>query len=222
MNQKGIYDHIDTAFLVKALRQYVDENRFSSNPRTILFGLAADRLEEFEKITRKDTSITPLVIANTFIHRYGKDNELCHMKLQNLVFYSYGWWLVEKRMPLFRNEKPEIWRYGPVFSSLYNFLVGRGSKAITEPVSRSFLEEPQFLPQNADDALQAQTSKLVDWIWDKYGGFDAIALSWMANAPHTPWHTAASKRDFCVPDGYQIADEIMLKYFSKLVNPGGE
>lgn len=50
MNQ---FDPKDTATLVKALRQYVQENCYSSHPRTVLFALAADRLEELENATSK-------------------------------------------------------------------------------------------------------------------------------------------------------------------------
>ena len=62
---------------------------------------------------------TPLALANTFVARYGATRTLDHMKLQKLAFYTYGWWLAYNPNPIL-TEAPQVWKYGPVFGSLYN------------------------------------------------------------------------------------------------------
>jgi uncharacterized phage-associated protein len=48
-----------------------------------------------------------------------------HMKLQKLVYYAYGWWLLYHSEPIM-TEPPEVWRHGPVFSSMYHALKHHG------------------------------------------------------------------------------------------------
>jgi uncharacterized phage-associated protein len=47
------------------------------------------------------------------------------MKLQKLVYYAYGWWLLYHSEPIM-TEPPEVWRHGPVFSSMYHALKHHG------------------------------------------------------------------------------------------------
>lgn len=41
---------------------------------------------------------TPLAVANCFLEKFGENGGIEHMKLQKLVYFSYGWWLAARGM----------------------------------------------------------------------------------------------------------------------------
>lgn len=153
---------------------------------------------------------SPIAVANTFVSRYGSVEEITHMKLQKLVFFAHGWFLALKGSPLV-NEQPQVWRYGPVFRSLYSRLTGRRNNRIESPVSAGPFNEFEKIPDTETDSI-----KLIDWIWDKYGHLTAEMLSNLTHEDGTPWHTMASKYNFSVPPYLDMENELVQEYFSKL------
>jgi uncharacterized phage-associated protein len=131
------------------------------------------------------------------------------MKLQKLVYYTYGWWLAYNDQPLI-NEKPEVWRYGPVFESLYRTFRTFGSSRIKEPVSTPF-NNPARIPD--DDEVPI---KWVDWIWQKYGNLSAVRLSEMTHEVGSPWQIEAAAQGYRVGFSHEIPDEITKQYFRRL------
>jgi uncharacterized phage-associated protein len=150
---------------------------------------------------------TPLALSNTFVARHGHEAALTHMKLQKLCFYAYGWWLAYNQEPIL-TEGPEVWQYGPVFSSLYNVLNTQRSAPIAAPVSPNPAAQPPIIAQ--DDAVPLQW---VDWIWQRYGRLPTMALSNMTHDPGTPWQIEAARHDYKVPRHHRIPDEVIRQYF---------
>jgi uncharacterized phage-associated protein len=148
-------------------------------------------------------------LANLFVARFGKSNALTHMKLQKLVFFADGWNAGFKGERLLK-EAPEVWRYGPVYHSLYNALSGRGNSAVAELIKATPFTDP-VLEKASDDV-----SKLVDWIWGRYGQISAVRLSDMTHANGSPWHTMAVRYNFKVPFHLEIPDDVMQIYFNLL------
>ncbi|QIE54163.1 hypothetical protein G5B40_01095 [Pikeienuella piscinae] len=67
---------------------------------------------------------SPLAVANEFIAlgiAEGKPIE--HMKAQKLVHFAHGFSLARDTPIL--NECPQVWKFGPVFSTLYQDLRAR-------------------------------------------------------------------------------------------------
>jgi uncharacterized phage-associated protein len=157
----------------------------------------------------------PIELANTFISKYGAANNIEHMKLQKLLFYAYGWWLVNNDDPVL-SSKPEVWRYGPVFSSVY----WQFNKYKSNPIRATETETPfEASPPEilrSDDA----TMRFIEWIWGKYGGFSGLELSDMTHRPGTPWHTVATRYNYKVPNNLEIDDEITKSYFCGLARTG--
>ena len=153
-------------------------------------------------------------LANLFLDRFGRESALTHMKLQKLVFFADGWNAGFKGSRLLE-EAPEVWRYGPVYHSLYNALSGRGNNAVHGLIKATPFTDPVINPGNDD------ISKLVDWIWGKYGQISAVRLSDMTHAIGTPWHTMAVRHNFKVPFNLQIPDDVMREYFRKLAHEEG-
>jgi uncharacterized phage-associated protein len=65
---------------------------------------------------------SPLALANEFIVRFKPGEGIEHMKLQKLVYCANGWWLVFNPNQPLVNKAPEVWKFGPVFPSLYHVM----------------------------------------------------------------------------------------------------
>lgn len=152
---------------------------------------------------------TPLQIANSFVAQFGNCGGISHMKLQKLVFYSYGWWLAYDADPLM-NEGPEVWKFGPVFSSLYNVMSPFGSN----PFTATQRDRP-FVPAPLISEEDNRTNELISWVWDRYGGLSSFTLSDETHKPGTPWQTEAAKYNYCVPLHHKIPDAVIKDYFSR-------
>ncbi len=152
---------------------------------------------------------TPLALANTFVAHHGGINGISHMKLQKLAFYAYGWWLAYNSEPLL-TEAPEVWKFGPVFDSLYGALRPFGSAPIAKPVAPPFGDATQIPPS---DTLALQW---VDWVWNRYGHLSALQLSDMTHEVGTPWQVEAAAKEYRVPRHHTIPDATTKRYFQGL------
>lgn len=156
-------------------------------------------------------SYAPLAIANTFLAEHGAERDgISHMKLQKLVFYAYGWWLAYHDAPL-TEEAPQVWKFGPVFNSLYSVLAPFGMKPIDSPRRALPFEDAPTVPQDAVEVRQ-----LLEWIWQRYGSRTAGELSDMTHAKGTPWQTEAEAHDYRVPRHHSIPVETTKAYFKSL------
>jgi uncharacterized phage-associated protein len=157
-----------------------------------------------------ERTYTPLQIANWFIKYHGSETDLKHMKLQKLVYCAYGWWLAFKETPLTR-EGPQVWKYGPVFETLYHALRPNESRPIREMQTSNPFSAAETVPQEDEE-----TTALLKWVWNRYGHLSGFALSDMTHQPGTPWHKAAEQHDFVVPRGFEIPKEFIKEEFSRI------
>lgn len=156
----------------------------------------------------------PLTVANTFIELGKSKGGVEHMKLQKLVYYAYGWWLGcyglnKKRLT---NEGPQVWKHGPVFSSLYATLSNFGR----EPIKELQTIQP-FVPANVVKTEDEKPYTLIKWIWGRYGHLDSYTLSDMTHEPDTSWYRTAMKHNFVVPYNLKIDDKYIYEEFTKLL-----
>lgn len=157
---------------------------------------------------------SPLAIANEFIGRFSAADGIEHMKLQKLVYCSYGWWLAANGLQSDRltDEGPEVWKHGPVFDTLYRVLKVFGRTPIYDPQADGpFTEAPLV------DEVDTQTTRLVSWVWGRYGHLSSFALSDLTHKPGSPWHRVAIENDFRVPFNTRIPDEYIYDEFSELM-----
>lgn len=160
----------------------------------------------------------PLAVANEFIRQYGQANDLTHLKLQKLTYFAQGWWLAIKGEDLIE-ERPQVWRYGPVFESLFRTLSGAGDQPIkqlagTSPfgdVKAPTLEAPVFESQR----------EMISWIWSEYGKLSGPQLSDLTHDVGTPWRKIAEERNFRVPLNFEIPREEDWGFFAKLATERG-
>lgn len=160
----------------------------------------------------------PLAVANDFIRQFGGSGSISHLKLQKLTYFAQGWWLALKGTELVI-ERPEVWRYGPVFQSIYHAFSGAGDASITH------LEGANPFGDGEPPSLQAiafeSERRMVEWVWQQYGNLSGPQLSDLTHASGTPWREIAEKRNFRVPMNTPIPEEADWKYFAKLAEDRG-
>lgn len=150
----------------------------------------------------------PLAVANEFVARHAAETGgIEHMKLQKLTYYAHGWWLAYEADPLL-TESPEVWKFGPVFGSLYRVLCPFGARPITEPQRAN----PFVDPPRVDDE---RALGLIDWIWNRYGGFSSLKLSDMTHEEGTPWRILAEQNGYNVPRHFAIPNDIIAQHFKE-------
>lgn len=160
---------------------------------------------------------TSLAVANSFIDKFGRQDGIEHMKLQKLVYCSYGWWLATKGMVGVRltTEGPEIWRHGPVFNSLYRAMKVFGRQGIKSPQSADPFSDPVKIDQH-----DKEVSSLIVWVWGRYGHLSSFALSDMTHKHGTPWHRVAAENNFEVAHNTKIPDGYIYEEFHGLLEAG--
>jgi len=162
-------------------------------------------------------------IANYFLDLGAEDRKpITPLKMQKLVYFTHGWNLAIKHLPLL-NERVEAWKFGPVIPSLYQAfkIVGGGpinEKAkdisvdlegkwkVTEPtIDRNLFTSPE----------QDEFSKsLLRRIWKVYGKFSGEQLSQMTHEPGSPW--AMTRQKFGDVKNLDIPDDLIEQYFVAL------
>ncbi len=149
-------------------------------------------------------------IANYFIERGLNENvEISPMKLQKLMFFAYGLYLVSKDQPLF-SDRFEVWPYGPVISQLYHTLKGYGNQSINRPISGLDLKTLETITPKIDTEDKELNDFLIAF-WNKYKGYGAIQLSNATHAVGTPWKLAFDNNESI------INDDRMREYFKDWV-----
>ena len=135
-------------------------------------------------------------IANEFIKRAQRDDiPVTQMKLQKLAFLANGWnWVVNETRLI--SDTPYAWKFGPVYSSLYEHSKLFGKRAIERLITPDDKDELLFFgvlegkskPFQAD--LDTRESSVLDQVWAKYGPLDAYTLSGLTHSEQTPWNEA--------------------------------
>ncbi|MEO5358754.1 MAG: DUF4065 domain-containing protein [Nitrospirae bacterium YQR-1] len=108
-------------------------------------------------------------IANYFLFKAEEGEELIsNLKLQKLVYYAQGLYLIFFKKPLFE-ESIEAWTYGPVIPTLYHRYKESGAGSIPPPEN--------FTP----DVIAENDREFLDEIFDVFGQFSAIRLKDIAH-----------------------------------------
>lgn len=164
-------------------------------------------------------------VANFFLElAEAEGKKLSPMKLQKLVYYAHGWHFGLVGEPLL-DEEVQAWSFGPVIRSLYNEfrsfgadeITGRAMRLSHQPGNRlSFsFHHPSLTDSDAGD--RDFVKKLLNRVWEVYGGYSAVQLSNMTHATGTPWDKVSQKYGGHIPKYATIPDEWIRDYFRKQV-----
>ena len=154
---------------------------------------------------------SPKAVANYFLERGFENGEpIDPMKLQKLVYYAHGWSLAINRVPLI-DETVEAWPYGPVIPTVYHAFKIYGNRPID---SLAFEVRKGQMTYPRVPGWDAATQRVLDRVWEVYGGHSGIELSELSHLPGSPWdrtwQEAQKKRK---RRGVDIPDERIEEHF---------
>ena len=124
-------------------------------------------------------------VGNYILDLADKDNRpVTPLKLQKLVYITFGWALVLEEIKLFE-ENIEAWEHGPVIPSLFhqfkvyrnNPIKGRSFNGWHQDGSVIFDLKPK----------DKKARKVIKGTWSAYGKRTAGQLRRLTHAPGTPW-----------------------------------
>lgn len=146
--------------------------------------------------------ITVFDIANWFLATAKSEGmALKHMKLQKLVYFTYGWYYAIFDRLLF-DEKIHAWRFGPVVKSLYQKFRPFGK----HPIKTEVAEIPEF----DDDVIS-----VLRQVWKTYSPSTDLLLSAITHRPESPWRKVYY--DYGRWND-AISPEMIRDYFKTLMN----
>jgi uncharacterized phage-associated protein len=142
---------------------------------------------------------SPAIVANAVLYR-AKQRGLfvSHLKLQKLVFFTHAWSLALYDAPVVV-ERPEAWRYGPVFDSLFHRLRSQRDRQITEflqTVDEGRNVYVTLMPAPEDETFWT----VLDQVMDRYGHFSAEQLSALGHERGGAWAQTREAKQAVIPD----------------------
>ena len=150
-------------------------------------------------------------VANFFIRRHGRHG-ISPLKLQKLIYIAHGWSLALKDEPLVNDERPEAWKHGPVFPSVYYEFRNFGAKIITREATELADDLSIETPKVTDD----RTKRLLDKVWQEYGQYSGSQLSRLTHKTGSPWHEARKRANGI--RNYHINDEIIKGHYKNQIH----
>jgi uncharacterized phage-associated protein len=133
-------------------------------------------------------------------------------QINKILFYVYGVYLAENRVPLFGDDTPKAWTYGPVFP--------RPNKSVDiNEVIKSFPADKVKAYKANKKALDLVV-KVVNRMYDK----SAMSLTQWSHVENSPWYNTVYKKDRDgniteqMPWNTRIEDSLIEDYFSKPEN----
>ena len=135
-------------------------------------------------------------IAQYFLSLVDEDagDSISNLKLQKLLYYAQGFYLVLYDRPLFP-EAIKAWEHGPVVPQIYHEYKERGAGAI--PVETVDLEN-----------YSSEVQELLGEVYSVYGQFSASKLRDMTHQ-EPPWKNT--------PQNGVISHKLMKEFFQTLV-----
>lgn len=156
----------------------------------------------------------PRAIANRILDiREETGQSLTIMQLIKLVYIADGWAMALTGKPL-ANERPEAWRYGPVYRSVYNAFGGIGSR----PVETRAVVRGTSIP--VSEEFSDDEDKLIRMVVGSYGKLSAFALSNLTHMPETPWSKAFERGLYADIEENEMAEHFEGLKAKRLVAAG--
>ncbi len=150
-------------------------------------------------------------VANFMIGRsLKKGPPITHLKLQKLVYISYGFYIAQTKNKLF-NERIEAWPYGPVVPDLYHEFKRFESFPIRKwSVNHNYSTGKFEFPLVRKDDYESLT--ILEFTWTRYGGLSSKRLVDITHASGTPWKITIDQKQRC------IEDDLIREHFNKILD----
>lgn len=135
------------------------------------------------------------------------DSRLDQMQLQKLVYIAHGWCLAATGQPL-TGDRPEAWKFGPVYARLARALKVLGTSAVTLD---------NFNAGSTAD-LEAFEMDLIVMTWRDFGMLQAPQLAILTQGAGTPWKSIYANG---VGEGRDIPHRLVADQFCDLARASG-
>ncbi len=161
-----------------------------------------------DKKPNHDHMNNALTIARYLIGNGIKDKmPITPMKLQKIVYFSYGWYFAYYNEKLF-SDSIQAWDYGPVVEAVYHQYKFYGPTPI--------LKMEHHFRDNLINPIKHDKKLFLDQMWALYRNYSGVQL---ANATHmegTPWYKTKQQHPF--GRNIVISDNLIKEYFVNLKN----
>lgn len=114
--------------------------------------------------------INATIIGQYFLY---KNPELTDIQIQKLVYYAYSWYMVKNKGKKLFDERPQAWRHGPVFRTLFDNMKNY----------RKFIDSKDY------EKINKEITEFLDIIYTVYGKFSGNELEEMTHS-ELPWQNA--------------------------------
>lgn len=133
---------------------------------------------------------------------YNKHNTILNKtQMQKLLFMCYGVYLTKHNKPLFSDDAPKAWPFGPVFPRSYRRYMEIPPSDLTTEDKSNFLKDKDMLIE-------------ITRIVDSYYSYSANALSEWSHQKGSPWSTTVfSNGDNSVVWNKVIDNDVIRDYF---------
>ena len=153
-------------------------------------------------------------IANTILLTARRQGVvLSNLKLQKLLYFVHGRYLVETGTPLVKGDF-EAWQYGPVHPLVYSAFKDFGANDITGLAER--LDPVRRMRTLIDPIGDALVERHVAMVVGSLGPLSAGQLVDLTHASGGPWSITVEQSQNNANIGLKIDNEIIRTHFAKL------
>ena len=139
------------------------------------------------------------IILNYFIRQ---QNPIRNMKLQKLLFFSCGWYVVLKNKAWLINHDFYAWPYGPVCPLVYHQV----SRFQNKPIVTEITDE--HIDYTRDEEIEGIIYEVIR-IFGRYSDWE---LSNITHRAHTPWSDTVNNNSI----GAKIDRMLIYSYYKKV------
>lgn len=125
------------------------------------------------------------VLCNNVLLRAKKENiDITPMKLQKILYYICVKYVQDTGgLPI--SEHFEVWKYGPVLSSVYAEFKPFGSQPIT-----SYALNAKGKAKIVDESCNPCLAACIDYVWNKLKRYSGVELSERTHENGSGWYSA--------------------------------
>lgn len=138
----------------------------------------------------------------SWIAYYKHKTILNKTQMQKLLFICYGLYLRDHNNPLFSDDTPKAWPFGPVFPRLYKRYIEAVPQDLSENDKIAFLED-------------RNTLAMITQIVDSYYHYSANTLSDWSHQKDSPWAKTVFSGDGSSVTWNKVIEQQTIKEYFK-------
>lgn len=145
----------------------------------------------------------------------GKSHDMTNMSLLKILYFAHGWYLVDKKQPLLK-QNFQAWEFGPVIKVIYDNFKNYKKSPIQSRATKVDIYTGEIL--EVREIINPEDVVFIENIFIAYSGFSAWSLSEMTHEVGSPWDVLWNSS---VPVGrlsMRLRNSDIQKHFETLPN----